>query len=240
MKALILAGGKGTRFREETVTKPKPMIEINGTPMLIHIINHYRHYGLRDFVVLAGFKIEYIEKYFSDKFKHIKDKEFEYKDSKISILDTGVETMTGGRIKKAIEEFELDEFMLTYGDGIADVNIDELYKFHNKNKFIGTVTAVRPPARFGSIVIENNKVKKFGEKSQADEGWINGGFFILNNKIKSYIDNEYTVFEKEPLENLTKEGQLGSYVHTGFWQPVDTIREKELLEEKLKNMNLQW
>ena len=240
MKALILAGGKGTRFREETITKPKPMVEINETPMLIHIINHYLHFGIKEFVVLAGFKIDYMEEYFSKNFQQINKREYKYKDSTVSLLDTGVETMTGGRIKKAIEELELSEFMLTYGDGIADVNIDELYEFHKSNKLLGTVTAVRPPARFGSLVIEDNIVKQFGEKNQADEGWINGGFFVLDRKIRSYIENENTVFEQEPLENLAKDGELGSYMHNGFWQPVDTIREKELLEEQLKKKIFEW
>tara|TARA_B100000900_G_scaffold260498_1_gene222050 strand:+ start:2605 stop:3336 length:732 start_codon:yes stop_codon:yes gene_type:complete len=240
MNVLILAGGKGTRFREETVIKPKPMIEINGVPMLLHIINHYNHYGFKKFTVLGGFKIDYIHDYFSNTFSQIETNTYKYKDSEVTILDTGLDTMTGGRIKKAIEAIDDEEFMLTYGDGISNVNLQTLYKFYKNNNFLGVVTAVRPPARFGRLKIKSDTVIEFGEKNQADEGWINGGFFVLNKEIKNYIDSESTVFEKEPLENLSNDNKLGAFLHEGFWQCCDTIREKELLEEKIKLEGLDY
>jgi len=238
MKSLILAGGKGTRFSEETTTKPKPMIEILEKPMLLYIIEHYKSFGIDDFVILGGTKIEYIIDYFSNKFKNI-DKlnnlyEIENK-VKVQILDTGEETATGGRVKKAIELLNLDRFLLTYGDGISNVNIKKLVDFHKENKAIGTLTAVRPPARFGSLEILNEKVKHFGEKNQANEGWINGGFFVFEKTISEYISDYSTPLELEPLENLAKESQLFAFKHTGFWQPVDTIREKEILEKAILN-----
>lgn len=240
MNVLILAGGKGTRFREETVIKPKPMIEINGVPMLLHIINHYNHYGFKKFTVLGGFKIDYIHDYSSDTFSQIETNTYKYKDSEVTILDTGLDTMTGGRIKKAIEAIDDEEFMLTYGDGISNVNLQTLYDFYKNNNFLGVVTAVRPPARFGRLKIKSETVVEFGEKNQADEGWINGGFFVLNKEIKNYIDSEITVFEKEPLENLSNDNKLGAFLHEGFWQCCDTIREKELLEEKIKLEGLDY
>lgn len=240
MNVLILAGGKGTRFREETSFKPKPMIEINKKPMVEHIINHYRFYGLRNFTILAGIKIEYIVEYFQKKYTSLGENMFRYHDSKVLILDTGKETMTGGRVKRGIEVINDENFMLTYGDGISDVNIKDLMSFYYKNSFQAVVTAVRPPARFGRLKIEHESVIEFGEKNQADEGWINGGFFVLSSKIKSYIKDDSTVFEKEPLENLAKEGKLGAFVHDGFWQPVDTIREKEILENKFVENQPNW
>ncbi|MAH99320.1 MAG: glucose-1-phosphate cytidylyltransferase [Euryarchaeota archaeon] len=240
MNVFILAGGKGTRFREETSFKPKPMIEINETPMLEHIINHYRFYGLRNFTILAGTKIEYIFEYFNKKYTYLGENTFTYHDSNVLILDTGDETMTGGRVNRGIEMINDENFMLTYGDGISDVNIKDLISFYYKNSFLAVVTAVRPPARFGRLKIEQNNVIEFGEKNQADEGWINGGFFVLSTKIKSYIKDDSTVFEKEPLENLSKEGKLGAFVHNGFWQPVDTIREKEILEDKFIKNQFDW
>ena len=240
MNTFILAGGKGTRFREETILKPKPMIEINNVPMLIHIINHYRYYGQNQFTILAGIKIDYIIEYFKSNFKEISDNTFKYFDSQVFVLDTGEETMTGGRIKRGIETLKDDQFMLTYGDGISNVNISNLITFYKENNFDAVVTAVRPPARFGRLKIDNKNVLEFGEKNQADEGWINGGFFVLDKNIIDYIPDDETIFEKGPLEKLSKDGKLGAYVHEGFWQPVDTIREKEILEEKFINQPLEW
>ena len=240
MNSFILAGGKGTRFREETSLKPKPMIEIIGTPMVVHIINHYIYHDINKFTILAGTKIDYILNYFKNNFNTISSNEFKYKNSKILILDTGEDTMTGGRIKIGVEETKSEKFMVTYGDGISDVNIKKLEKFYNDNNYLGVVTSVRPPARFGRLKIENNEVTEFGEKNQADEGWINGGFFVFNSEILPYIKDEKTVFEKEPLENLSKSGKLGAFIHEGFWQCVDTIREKEILEKKLKTEGLDW
>ena len=241
MNVLILAGGKGTRFREETVIKPKPMIEINGVPMLLHIINHYNHYGHKKFTVLGGFKIDYIHDYFSNLFTRIETNTYKYNNSEVTILDTGLDTMTGGRVKQAIEFFDdEEEFMLTYGDGISNVNLKNLYKFYKDKNFLSVVTAVRPPARFGRLRIKNETVIEFGEKNQADEGWINGGFFVFKNEVKNYIQSDNTIFEKEPLEKLTNENKLGAYLHEGFWQCCDTIREKEILEERIKLEGLDY
>ncbi len=240
MNVLILAGGKGTRFREETALKPKPMIEINGIPMVIHIIDHYIFHGLKNFTILAGTKIEYILKYFEKNFKKNGENKFYYKDSNILILDTGKETMTGGRIKHAVEYLDLEEFMLAYGDGLSDVDINDQINFYRKNNYSAILTAGKPPARFGRLKIKGNDVIEFGEKNIDDENWINIGYFIMNKSILPLLKDKNTVLEKEPLEQLAKEGKLGSYFHNGFWQPVDTIREKEIIEEKLKNRKLDW
>tara|TARA_B100000282_G_C31712387_1_gene481746 strand:- start:383 stop:1108 length:726 start_codon:yes stop_codon:yes gene_type:complete len=240
MNTFILAGGKGTRFREETILKPKPMIEINKTPMMIHIINHYRYFGQNEFTILAGIKIDYIVDYFKSNFDELQNNTFNYFDSKVKILDTGEETMTGGRIKRGIEDLNEDKFMLTYGDGISDVNIRELTNFFENSSFKAVVTAVRPPARFGRLKLDKDNVTEFGEKNQTDEGWINGGFFVLDKSVIDYIPDDQTIFEKEPLENLSKDGKLGAFIHEGFWQPVDTIREKEILEEKFLTDPLDW
>ena len=240
MNVLILAGGKGTRFREETELKPKPMIEINGTPMVIHIIDHYMFHGLKNFTILAGTKIEYIIEYFDKSFERNGVNNFKYKDSNILILDTGKETMTGGRIKFAIEHLNLKEFMLTYGDGISDVDIGDQINFYKKNDYSVIVTAGKPPPRFGRLKMEGNNVIEYGEKKKDDENWINIGYFIMNKKILPLLQDETTVLEKEPLEQLSKEKKLGAYFHDGFWQPVDTIREKEILEENLASKKLKW
>ena len=238
MKALILAGGKGTRFLEETKVRPKPMIEINNTPILLHIIDQYIRHGINEFIVLGGYKIEYIYEYFEEQ-KLNDDNEYLYQDTKIKILDTGIETMTGGRIKRA-QEFLDDTFLVTYGDGISNINIENLIKFHHKNKKLATVTAVRPPARFGSLTLEGNLVSKFGEKISTNEGWINGGFFVLNKKVLNYIDGDEITFEKSPMETLANSSHLAAYKHTGFWYPIDTIREKEIIEGMVKNNQLSW
>ena len=234
MKSLILAGGKGTRFAEETRFKPKPLIEINKLPMLIHIIDHYMKFDVKEFVVLGGYKHEMIIDYFQNFCKNNKSGEFIYKTSTVQVLNTGEETMTGGRVKQAIQELKLTNFFLTYGDGISNVDISKLYQSHKLSSCLSTLTAVRPPARFGRLELEDNLVVSFGEKNQSQEGWINGGFFVMNSKIVDYISDDQTVLEREPLETLAKEGKLNSYKHFGFWQPVDTIREKELLEKIMK------
>lgn len=240
MITLILAGGKGTRFMEESQNMPKPMIPINGKPMIFYIMKHYSNFGYKEFVILGGTKIEYFYEYFDSKFLKFKNEDNTYilhDGSKVKILDTGKETMTGGRVKQAISLLNINEFMLTYGDGFCDVNINEVIKMYNETKTIGTVTAVRPPARFGSLEINGNYVSQFGEKNQAKEGWINGGFFVFNSKIKDFISNDEMPLEKEPLEMLASLNQLSVYQHFGFFQPVDTIREKELLENYLKSKN---
>jgi glucose-1-phosphate cytidylyltransferase len=236
MKTLILAGGKGTRFMEESKHMPKPMIPINGKPMIFHIINQYEKFNFNDFVILGGTKVDYIVNYFDNNFKKIDSTKYLYQtneNTKIQILDTGEETMTGGRVKKALEKLNVDEFLLTYGDGFCDVDINLVIKKFRETKTIATVTAVRPPARFGSLEIEGDFIKSFGEKNQAKEGWINGGFFVMNSKIVDFISSDSMPLEKEPLELLTKNNQLSVYQHFGFFQPVDTLREKELLEKYL-------
>ncbi len=238
MKVLILAGGKGTRFMEESVHMPKPMIRILEKPMILYIIEHYFKFGFEEFVILGGEKVEYIYDYFQKHFETIDIANHIYKvQSKfnVQILDTGKETMTGGRVKRAIDILNLDNFMLTYGDGFCDVNISKLAEFHNDKKSIATLTGVRPPARFGSIEIENDFIVNFGEKAQTKEGWINGGYFVISSNIYDYIAGDEMPLEREPLETLSKERQLSVYKHNGYFQPVDTIREKELVEERLKS-----
>lgn len=240
MKALILAGGKGSRFLEETKVRPKPMIEINNKPILLHIIDQYIRFGIKEFIILGGHKIEYIYEYFEGQ-KINDDHEYFYKnkDIKIKVLDTGIKTMTGGRIKRA-EEYLGNIFLATYGDGISNINIEKLIQFHQKNKKLATVTAVRPPARFGSLTLEGNLVSNFGEKISAHAGWINGGFFVLNKEVLKHIEGDETIFEKKPLETLTSTSNLAAYKHTGFWYPIDTIREKEIVEERINNNELRW
>lgn len=240
MKTLILAGGKGTRFMEESRNMPKPMIPINSKPMIFHIMEQYILYGHNEFVILGGTKVEYILDYFEKNYKELtpeKNKFLLNNNVQVQILDTGEETMTGGRVKRAIEELELNEFMLTYGDGFCDVNINLVIDRFRESKTIGTVTAVRPPARFGSLDINGNYVKNFGEKNQAKEGWINGGFFVFNSKIAEYIQSDSMPLEKDPLETLSRQNQLSVYKHNGFFQPVDTLREKELLEKYLNEQD---
>lgn len=235
--ALILAGGKGTRFSEYTKLIPKPMIRINKIPLLIHIINIYKKQGVNNFIVLTGYKSEVITDFFSMNFPKIDDENFIInKKVKVRLLFTGLESQTGGRVKQAIDYFDDEYFYLTYGDGVGNINLNKLNQFHFENETIGTLTAVRPPARFGSLDIdENNKVKKFGEKNNLNEGWINGGFFILNKSIKRFIKDDSTALEREPLEKLALINELKAYKHFDYWRPVDTIREKEILEEEMDN-----
>ena len=241
MKVLILAGGKGTRFREETDVKPKPMIEVSGKPIILHIIEHYVSYGYKDFVVLAGYKLDYFFEYFNNSKFVNKDNVFKTKDNlTITVLDTGVETGTGGRIKRAEHLIDEESFLLTYGDGLSSVNIEELVNFHIKNNKIATVTAVRPPARFGSLTINDSLVTSFGEKVQSKEGWINGGFFVLNKEVFNYINDDEVTFEQGPLDELAKKSNLVAYKHKGFWYPIDTIREKEIVESLIKDDKLPW
>ena len=236
LRTFILAGGKGSRIKEHTTKIPKPMINANGVPLFIHIINLYKKYGVTDVIILSGYKtesfIDYCEKNYSvlDKKNNI----FKFDNQlTLRILNTGEESMTGGRISQAIEEYQDKEFYLTYGDGISNVNIQDLYTYHKEKKVLATLTAVRPPARFGSLEIKEEKVVSFGEKLQTYEGWINGGFFVIKREIQDYIKDVTTVFEREPLEKLAKSSNLAAFKHTDFWQPVDTIRDLEILEEIL-------
>ncbi len=224
MKVVILAGGLGTRLSEYTKAIPKPMVKINGKPILIHIINHYLKYGFNDFYIALGYKGDYIKNFF-------KKKKLKYK---INLIDTGLKTMTGGRLKRLKNIIGDETFLLTYGDGLSNVNLGKLVRFHNKNKKLITLTAVRPPARFGAIKIAGNRVKTFKEKSKLDEGWINGGFFVVESKFLDFIKKDTTFLEKEPLERASKKKQLIAYKHYGFWQCMDTKRDKELLEKTIK------
>lgn len=224
MKVVILAGGQGTRLAEYTKKIPKPMVKISKIPILEHIIKHYAKYGFKDFYIAAGYKQNIIKNYFQKKKNRLN----------INVIDTGQKTMTGGRLKRLKKYLEKETFLMTYGDGLADLNIKKLIKFHKKNQNIATLTAVRPPARFGAIKINGKKVSYFKEKSKLDEGWINGGFFVFEPKIFKYIKNDNTFLEKEPLSKLGKLKQLNAFKHKGFWQCMDTIRDKEILELKFK------
>ena len=238
LKTLILAGGKGTRIKEYTENIPKPLIEANGSPLFIHIIRNYEKYGVDFFVLLGGYKQEKLIKYLESNSKKISKNEnlFQLETlSKVLVLDTGQESMTGGRIKVALDYFEDREFFLTYGDGISDININNLFAFFKRTNKLATVTAVQPQARFGSLKLSENDVIEFNEKVNNKDTWINGGFFAIKREIKEIIKNDMTLFEKEPLEYLAKTSNLSAYKHTGFWQPVDTIRDLEVLEEFLKN-----
>lgn len=225
MKVVILAGGFGTRISEYTKSIPKPMIKIKGMPILVHIMKHYAKFGFNNFYIALGYKGNVIKNYF-------KKKKFKWN---INLINTGKNTMTGGRLRKLKKYLMGESFFLTYGDGLSNVNIKKLLEFHKNNKKLVTLTAVRPPARFGALKLKGNVVKYFKEKSKMDEGWINGGFFVINSKFFSYIRNDNTYLEREPLENITKKKQLAVYRHNGFWQCIDTKRDLILLNKILKS-----
>ena len=225
MKVVILAGGFGTRISEYTKTIPKPMIKINNKPLILLIMEHYAKYGFKDFYIAIGYKGEIIKKYFKNK-KNL--------GWNINLIETGQKTMTGGRLKRLKKYLEKDTFLLTYGDGVSNVNLKKLIKFHQLNNKILTLTAVRPPARFGAIKLKGNKVSYFKEKSKTDSGWINGGFFVVEPEIFKYLKGDNTFLEREPMENISKKKQLVAFKHYDFWQCVDTVRDKEILEKKLK------
>ena len=226
MKVILLAGGLGTRLSEYTKTIPKPMVSVAGKPMLVHIMNHYAKYGFKDFYIALGYKGEIIKKYFNkNKFKW-----------NVTLIPTGEKTMTGGRLKRLEKYIGSETFMLTYGDGLSNIDLKKLLRFHKKNKKLVTISAVRPPARFGVIKLNGNKVTYFKEKSKLDDGWINGGFFIMEPTFLKYIKNDQTFLEKEPLEKVTKIDELRAYRHKGFWQCMDTKRDKDKLEKILKKI----
>lgn len=225
MKVIILAGGFGTRLSEYTKTIPKPLVQINGKPILGYIIEHYAKYGFKDFFIAIGYKGSLIKKYFKKNYRNLN----------INVIDTGLKTMTGGRLKRLKKYINNETFMFTYGDGVSNVNLKNLIKQHKKGKKLVTLTAVRPPARFGALKIKGEKVVNFREKSKVDEGWINGGYFIINSKFLDYIRSDRTYLEREPLELVARKRLLGAYKHKGFWQCVDTKRDKDLLENYLKN-----
>lgn len=252
MKAVILAGGYGTRISEETQTKPKPLIEIGGRPILWHIMKTYSHYGINDFVICCGYKGYLIKEYFKNYFLHnsditvdIKNNEVEVHQKptepwKVTLVDTGLDTMTGGRLKK-VEHYVGDEtFCFTYGDGVSDVNISELITFHKKNEKKATITAVQPPGRYGNLELIEETVTRFIEKPQGDGGWINGGYFVLEKDVFNYIDNEKTTWERNSLEKLAKDNKLIAFKHKGFWQPMDTLRDKNNLEELWNTNKAKW
>ena len=224
MKVVILAGGLGTRLSEYTHSIPKPMIDIKGKPMIYYIMKHYSKYGFNEFYLAIGYKKEIIKRYF-------KNNSFGWK---INLIDTGNNTMTGGRLKRLTKYLNKEKFFLTYGDGISNVNLKKLLKFHNKNKKLVTLTAVRPPARFGAVKLKGNLVKYFKEKSKLDEGWINGGFFVIEPKFLKYIKDDKTFLERTPLEKMFKKKQLVAYRHSGFWQCIDTKRDLDLIKENIK------
>ena len=230
MKVIILAGGYGTRLAEYTDTIPKPMVPIGDIPMIVHIINLYHYYNFNEFIIAAGYKGDILRNYFAD---HT----FNFN---IKIVDTGIDTMTGGRLKKLKDLLKQDTFMLTYGDGLSDVNIDKLVKFHKDNKKLVTVTAVRPLARFGALILEKNMVKSFKEKSQLDEGWINGGFFVMEPDFIDLIDNDQSILEKEPLEKATSIKQMMAYKHEGFWQCMDHYTDKKKLDDLYNSGVAPW
>jgi glucose-1-phosphate cytidylyltransferase len=251
MKAVILAGGFGTRISEETHLKPKPMIEIGTMPILWHIMKIYSHYGINDFVICLGYKGYMIKEFFANYFLHTSDVTIDLQNNKIEILnnkseswkvtlvDTGDNTMTGGRLKR-IQKYIDDTFCLTYGDGLSDIDIDSTIKLHKKNNLIGTITAVNPIGRFGVLDIENDKVIRFQEKPQNTGGLINGGFFVFEPKIFNYLKDDNSILEREPLEKLSSDGQLGVYHHQGFWLPMDTLRDKKKLDDLWSSPNPPW
>ena len=220
-KVVILAGGFGTRISEYTKTIPKPMIKINNKPILVHIMEHYSRYGYKNFYIALGYKGSVIKNYF-------KKNKFDWN---INLIDTGLNTMTGGRLKRMKKILGNETFFLTYGDGLSNVNINKLKKFHKNNNKMVTLTAVRPPARFGALKLKGNKVQYFKEKSKMDEGWINGGFFVIKPEFLKYIKNDKTFLEREPLEKATRLNQLVAYKHKGFWQCMDSKRDKDKLEK---------
>lgn len=252
MKVVLLAGGFGTRISEESHLRPKPMIEIGGYPILWHIMKIYSSYGYNDFVVCLGYKAYFIKEYFANHFLHTSDITLDLANNnmtvhnnyaepwKVTLIDTGLNTMTGGRIKRIKEYVDDEPFMITYGDGVANVDIDSLVKFHNKSDNILTMTAIQPEGRFGVLDIEDDKIRAFREKSKKDSGWINGGFMVANPEIFNYIDGDDTVFEREPLETVSSLGKLGAYKHHGFWQCMDTQRDKQNLEKMWSNGNADW
>jgi glucose-1-phosphate cytidylyltransferase len=252
MKIAILAGGYGSRLAEETEVKPKPMVEIGGQPILWHIMMHYAHYGFKDFVIALGYKGGVIKRYMVDYCSlnsnltvnmgtgEVQTHGSHSTDWLVDLVDTGLSTMTGGRIKRLAPYLGGETFMLTWGDGVSDVNLDDLLAFHRSHGKLATLTAVRPPARYGYMQFDGNRVVEFTEKPQLGEGWINGAYFVLEPGVFDYIDGDSTVWEREPLEGLAQDGQLMAYRHRSFWQCMDTLREKYILESFWQEGNAPW
>jgi glucose-1-phosphate cytidylyltransferase len=252
MKAVILAGGLGTRISEETSARPKPMVEIGGKPVLWHIMKTYSAHGIHDFVICCGYKGYVIKEYFANYFLHMSDVTFDMQHNsmevhqrfaepwKVTLVDTGEETMTGGRLKRVRDYLGDEDFCFTYGDGVSDVNIAEAVRFHKAQKTLATLTAVQPAGRFGALDMDSHRVRGFQEKPQGDGGWINGGFFVLSPRVIDLIEDDSTIWEREPMEKLARDGQLSAYMHRGFWQPMDTLRDKNHLEELWQSGKAPW
>ncbi len=253
MKAVILAGGLGTRISEETHLKPKPMIEVGGKPILWHIMKSYSAHGVQDFVICCGYKGFVIKEYFANYFLHTSDVTFDIAGNsmevhhryaepwRVTLIDTGESTMTGGRLKRvAAYVQDEDAFCFTYGDGVSDVNISNLIAFHRDQGVLATLTATRPPGRFGALEVEGHKIRSFHEKPDHEGGLVNGGFFVLSPSVIDYIDGDATIWERAPLERLATQGELAAFPHTGFWQPMDTLRDKVLLEDLWASGKAPW
>jgi len=252
MKAVILAGGRGSRLAEETSVRPKPMVEIGGRPILWHIMQIYARHGVDEFVICLGYRGYMIKEYFANYHLHRSDVTIDLAGNavevhraeaepwRVTLIDTGDDTMTGGRLQRALPYLGDDDFCLTYGDGVADVDVAALVAFHREQGSLATVTAVRPPARFGSLTLRGSRVESFDEKPPGDGGWINGGFFVVSPKVAEYIAGDATVWEQEPLQRLAAEGQLSAYLHDGFWHAMDTIRDRDHLESLWQSGSPPW
>ena len=252
MKAVILAGGLGTRLSEETVGRPKPMVEIGGHPLLWHILKIYSASGINDFVICLGYRGYLIKEYFANYFLHNSDVTFDMARNemtvhhrfvepwRVTLVDTGEQTMTGGRLKRVAPYLDGETFCFTYGDGVGDIKIQEIVQLHRAEGKLATITAVQPPGRFGLLQIQGSAVKSLQEKPQGDGGWVNGGFFVLEPGVLDYIEGDDSIWERQPLENLVRENQLATYKHFGFWQPMDTLRDKNFLEELWQKQQTPW
>ena len=252
MKAVILAGGFGTRISEESVLRPKPMIEIGGMPILWHILKIYSHHGINDFIICLGYKGYIIKEYFANYFLHMSDVTFDMRTNgfevhqkhaepwRITLVDTGADTQTGGRLKRVLPYLDNETFFFTYGDGVSDIDISAELKFHREKGRLATMCATQPPGRFGAIDINDNQITRFEEKPAGDGTWINGGLFVLEPEILDYINDDSCIWEREPLEKLAKNGQLSAYQHHGFWQPMDTLRDKNKLEALWQSNQAPW
>ena len=251
MKVVLLAGGLGTRISEESVSRPKPMIEVGGKPILWHIMKMYAAHGINEFIVCCGYKGYVIKEYFANYFLHQSDVTIDLANNnievhhkkaepwKVTLVDTGDETQTGGRLRRVASYIDGD-FCMTYGDGVGSVDLTALLKFHKSHGKLATMTAVQPPGRFGALQLNGNQIQSFVEKPQGDGGWINGGFFVLNPKVLEQISSDGTLWEQEPLQNLAKQGELQAFFHSGFWQPMDTLRDKNHLESLWATGNAPW
>ncbi|MBV6521956.1 MAG: Glucose-1-phosphate cytidylyltransferase [Gemmatimonadaceae bacterium] len=252
MHVVILAGGRGTRLAEETQTRPKPMVEIGGRPLLWHLMAFYAAHGHKDFVVACGYKGEMIKEYFRNIVLHESDFRVDLRDGtmtvlngskldwRVSVVDTGLDTMTGGRLRRVRPILNESTFMCTYGDGLSDVDIPALLAFHQAHGRLATVTGVRPPARFGGLALDGDVVREFSEKPQAEGGWINGGFFVFEPGVHDYLRGDESILEREPLERMAQDGELRAFLHKGFFQPMDTLRERELLESLWASGQAPW